>query len=186
MANHLCGGGAAVAELRRLVTLALLPAAVAVGCRGPSGSPPSVAPPKPAPVVSAPAPAAMVLALPDVDSFVSGVTTGAAGYVRRTYTRRNARIEVTLARMAMSSQDYASWVRTSTASFPQAALDLPAAEANGFYQCTDGPPPSCDLLIQLRAGVHLEIRGGGTSSRDDVDALARGFPLAAFAARPAE
>jgi hypothetical protein len=117
------------------------------------------------------------LALPDVDGFVTGVTSRAAGYVRRTYRRGGARIEVTLARMPMSPEDYASWVKTSLASFPQATLELPLADANGFYQCSDGPPASCDLLIQLRAGVHLEIRGGGTSSRDDVDALVRGLRL---------
>jgi len=85
----------------------------------------------------------------------------------------------------MSADDYAGWVRMS-ASFPQAALDLPGTEANGFYQCSDGPPPSCDLLIQLRAGVHIEVRGGGTSSRADVDALARGLRLATLAGPPAE
>ena len=131
---------------------------------------------------AAPAP----LALPDVNGFVSDASSSGAGFVRRAYRRGTARIEVTLARMPMSADDYASWVRTSTASFPQAALDLPAGEANGFYQCSDGPPPSCDLLIQLRAGVHIEVRGGGTSSRDDVDALARGLSLATLAGRPAE
>ena len=124
--------------------------------------------------------------MPDVNGFVADASSSGAGFVRRTYRRGRARIEVTLARMPMSPEDYASWVKTSTASFPQAALDLPAAEANGFYQCTDGPPPSCDLLIQLRAGVHLELRGNGTSSRDDVDALARGLSLATLAGRPAE
>jgi hypothetical protein len=66
--------------------------------------------------------------------------------------------------------------------FPQAALDAPEADANGFYQCTDEPKRSCDLLIQMRSGVHLEIRGGGTSSREDVDAVARGLPLRTLAA----
>jgi hypothetical protein len=157
----------------------LLAASLAVGCRKPAAPPPTVEPPAVTPVAGA-------LALPEVSGFVAGSVSPAAGYVRRTYTRGPARIEVTLARMPMSPDDYASWVKTSTASFPQAALDLPADEANGFYQCTDGPPRSCDLLIQLRAGVHLEIRGGGTSSRDDVDALARGLTLATLAGRPAE
>ena len=123
--------------------------------------------------------------MPDVIGFAAGATSRTAGYVRRTYTRGSARIDVTLARMPMSADDYAGWVKMSTASFPQAALDLPAADANGFYQCSDGPPPSCDLLIQLRAGLHLEVRGNGTSSRGDVDALARGLPLATLAGRPA-
>ena len=171
-----------MADPARLASAALLLAAVAVGCRRPGGSPPSVAPLTPAVAE----PAATALALPDVDGFVSGVSSPSLGYVRRTYTRGRARVEVTLARLPMSPEDYASWVKMSTASFPQAALDLPAADANGFYQCTGGSPPSCDLLIQLRAGVHLELRGGGTSSRDDVAALARGLPLATLAARPAE
>ncbi len=168
-----------MAERRRLVSAALLVAAVAVGCRKPAAESPPVELPVPAPVAGA-------LGLPDVTGFAAGATSRADGYARRTYTRGSARIEVTLARMPMYPDDYASWVKTSTASFPQAALDLPAAEANGFYQCRDGPPPSCDLLIQLRAGLHLELRGSGTSSRGDVDALARGLRLAALASRPAE
>jgi hypothetical protein len=71
-------------------------------------------------------------------------------------------------------------VKDSVASFPQATLDAPAADANGFYQCSAGPPESCDLLIQLRSGVHLELRGAGTSSRADVDTLARALPLRAL------
>ena len=158
-------------------------ASFAFGCRKPVASQPPPEPLAPAPVA---APAATApLALPDVHGFVSGASSRADGYLRRTYTRGRARIEVTLARMPMSPDDYASWVKTSIASFPQAALDLPAADANGFYQCSDGPPPSCDLLVQLRAGVHLEIRGGGTTSRGDVDALARGLSLATLASGPA-
>ena len=56
----------------------------------------------------------------------------------------------------------------------------PAEDANGFYQCTEPPAPSCDLLIQLRSGVHVEIRGSGTTSRADVDAIARALPLRAL------
>ena len=149
---------------------------IAFGCRQP---PPSLPPSAPAPV-----PRPRPLSLPDVPGFTAGATSRGDGYVRRLYTRERVRVEVTLARMQMSPEDYASWVRTSTAGFPQAALELPPEEGNGFYQCSDGPPVSCDLLVQLRAGVHLELRGGGTSSRADVDALARGLPLRALAAPP--
>ena len=167
--------------------VALLLATVVVGCRGPTESRPSVEPPKAAPPASTPAPtASSPLALPDVIGFAAGATSRTAGYVRRSYARGSARLDVTLARMPMSADDYASWVKMSTASFPQAALDLPAADGNGFYQCSDGRQPSCDLLIQLRAGLHLEIRGSGTSSRGDVDALARGLRLAILAGPPAE
>jgi hypothetical protein len=168
-----------VAERRRLAIAALLVAAVAVGCRKPGAEPPPLE-------LQAPSPVAGALGLPDVTGFAAGASSRADGFVRRTYSRGPVRIEVTLARLPMSSDDYASWVKTSTASFPQAALELPAADANGFYQCSDGPPPSCDLLIQLRAGLHLELRGSGTSSRGDVDALARGLRLAALAGRPAK
>jgi len=96
--------------------------------------------------------------------------------VRRTYARGRARVQVTLARMPMTADAYQRWLAGSAA-FPQADLGLPAADANGFYQCGEGQPPSCDLLIQLRAGYHLELRGSGTSSRADVDALARALPL---------
>jgi hypothetical protein len=167
-------------EPGRLAIVALLLAGIAVGCRRPSGPPPSPSSsPSPSPAANG------SLALRDVNGFAAGATSRGDGYVRRTYTRGGARIDVTLARMPMSPDDYASWVKMSTASFPQAALELSAADANGFYQCSDRPPPSCDLLIQLRAGLHLELRGGGTSSRDDVDALARGLSLATLGGRPA-
>jgi hypothetical protein len=79
----------------------------------------------------------------------------------------------------MSPEQYAEWVKTSVGSFPQATVDVPASRGNGFYQCDD--QRHCDLLVQLRSGVHLEIRGGGTSSRDDVNAIAREIPLRAMA-----
>jgi hypothetical protein len=151
----------------------LVAASMTIACRRAPPSIPVAAPP-PARASSA------ALALPEVAGFHAGPQIEGSAYVRRQYGRGRARIEVTLARMPMSADAYADWVRTSTASFPQAALDLPAGDANGFYQCSDGANPSCDLLIQLRAGLHLEIRGGGTSSRDDVDALARGLSLRAL------
>jgi len=175
-----------MSERARWTAAALWLAAVGIGCHRSDGSPPAAEERKPAAVASTSAPAASSpLALPDVAGFAAGATSRTAAYVRRTYTRGSARLDVTLARMPMSADDYASWVKMSTASFPQAALELPAADANGFYQCSDGPPPSCDLLVQLRAGLHLEVRGTGTSSRADVDALARGLPLATLAVRPA-
>jgi hypothetical protein len=90
-------------------------------------------------------------------------------------------VQVTLARTPMSADDSQRW-RSASVGFPQADLGLRAADANGFYQCDNGERPSCDLLIQLRTGFHLELRGGGTTSRADVDALARGLPLRAWSA----
>ena len=104
-----------------------------------------------------------------------------AGYVRRTYTAGPRHITVTLARHPMDSAAYERWVSMSTAGFPQADLGLSAAAANGFYQCDSGAPERCDLLIQLRSGVHIEIRGGGTSTRSDVNTIRKELPLAALA-----
>lgn len=130
-------------------------------------------------------PAAPAPALPDdVAGFAAGPLAVEAGAARRTYTRGNAHVTVTLARFAMTAAQYADWVRNSTDGYPQAPLDVPAGEGNGFYQCTGGARPSCDLLIQLRAGVHLELRGDGSTARADVDDVARGLPLRALAATP--
>ncbi|HEY6477955.1 MAG TPA: hypothetical protein VI456_15365 [Polyangia bacterium] len=158
----------------RLAVGLLAAASTAIACHR---APPPVPARAPSPPHASPA----ALALPEVVGFEAGPQVEGSAYVRRQYRRGRARIEVTLARMAMPPEAYADWVGASTASFPQAALDLPAGAANGFYQCSDGTNPSCDLLIQLRAGFHLELRGSGTSRRDDVDALARGLPLRALA-----
>jgi hypothetical protein len=119
----------------------------------------------------------------DIAGFVAGARQPGADYLRRTYTAGPVRITVTLAHHAMDPAAYEGWVRMSTAGFPQADLQLPAGAGNGFYQCDDRPSDRCDLLIQLRSGVHVEIRGGGTSTRRDVDAIRRGLPLPALAAR---
>ena len=124
-----------------------------------------------------------VFDLPDaIPGFVAGAREPGDGWVRRAYTAGGTRITVTLARHGMDDAAWEGWVRMSAAGFPQAALELPGGAANGFYQCDDRAPDRCDLLIQLRSGVHLEIRGGGTSTRRDVDAIRRGLPLAALAA----
>jgi hypothetical protein len=134
---------------------------------------------------SRPRPAAPVplagLALPDVPGFTAAAPEPGAGFVRRTYVRGSARAQVTLARTPLSAEDYQRW-QSASAGFPQADLGVPAADANGFYQCNESAKPSCDLLIQLRSGFHLELRGGGTTSRTDVDALAHGLPLQGWSA----
>jgi|SRR6478672_9296802 len=126
-------------------------------------------------------PAPATFDLPDaIAGFTAGPREPGDGYVRRTYSAGATRITVTLARHAMDRAAYDGWVAMSTAGFPQADLRLPADAGNGFYQCDAGAPPKCDLLIQLRSGVHLEIRGAGTSTRADVDAIRAGLPLDAL------
>jgi hypothetical protein len=127
-----------------------------------------------------PAPADPLLTLPDViTGFTAEPPQPEGGAVRRRYRRPGVDITVTLARLPMSPEQYAEWVKASVRSFPQATLDVGPSRGNGFYQCDEHQ--HCDLLIQLRSGVHLELRGGGTSSRDDVNAIARELPLRALA-----
>jgi hypothetical protein len=134
----------------------------------------------PAPLAADPRPAAAPLTLPDaIAGFTAGPADAQGDVVRRRYTRPGVDVVVTAARLPMSPEQYAEWVKTSASGFPQATLDVPAGRGNGFYQCDERD--HCDLLIQLRSGVHLEIRGGGTSSRDDVNAIAREIPLRALA-----
>lgn len=119
--------------------------------------------------------------LPDaIPGFSAGAREPGDGWLRRPYSAGATRITVTLARHAMDDAGWDGWVKMSTAGFPQADLELPAAAANGFYQCDERAPDRCDLLIQLRSGIHIEIRGGGTSTRHDVDAIRRGLGLAAL------
>lgn len=133
----------------------------------------------------APAPAAEpqpppLPGLPDaIAGFSAGPQQSEGGAVRRRYTRAGVDLTVTLARLPMGPEQFGEWVKTSVASFPQATLDVPSDRGNGFYQCD--ARDHCDLLIQLRSGIHLEIRGGGTSKRDDVNAIARELPLRALA-----
>ncbi|HSS39232.1 MAG TPA: hypothetical protein VLT58_10720, partial [Polyangia bacterium] len=157
----------------RGVLLALTLTAEAAGCSRARPAAPAAVPPESAPPAE--------LSLPEVAGFVAAAPEPGDGFVRRGYLRDRARVQVTLARTPMSADDYQRW-QSASAGFPQADLGLPAADANGFYQCEEGPKPSCDLLIQLRSGFHFELRGGGTTSRADVDALARGLPLRAWSA----
>jgi len=123
------------------------------------------------------------LALPDtLVGFAGGPIQHGPTWVRRTYAHGATLVDVTLAIAAQPPGGFEGWVATSRAGYPQAALSAPPGDVNGFYQCQGGPPPSCDLLIQMRSGVHLELRGGGSSSRADVDALVGALPLAAWGA----
>lgn len=99
------------------------------------------------------------------------------GAAHAVFTRGTARIHVTLAAYPLTDEAWSSWLAAS-ASFPQARLPWAADVANGFYQCDEDTPPHCDLLVQLRAGFHLELRGGKTSRRADVDDLCAGLAAA--------
>ncbi len=116
--------------------------------------------------------------LPDrAGSFVAGPPVTGAGFVRRVYARGAVRIDVTVARQAMDPAAYAQWEKLS-AGYPAAALDAPAGAASGFYDCSGA---ACSLHAQTRGGVHLEVMGGGTATRADLDDLVGGLPVRALA-----
>jgi hypothetical protein len=115
--------------------------------------------------------------LPDIPGFTGGAEAAGPTYSRRTYTRGSDSTTVTFGRFPMTRQQYEEWLRMSRADFPQADLGVGAAQGNGFYQCSAEDPSRCNLLVQLRCGLHIEIRGAGVARRADADALLRGLDL---------
>ncbi len=122
-------------------------------------------------------PAAALDALPDIATFAAAPAVSGDGYRRRAYTRGRAKITVTIGRFEVDDRGYERWVGQSREAYPQADLGMPQELGNGFYECSGSEPPACNLLIQLRAGTHIEIRGDGTATRADVDDIAAGLPL---------
>lgn len=118
-----------------------------------------------------------------IPGFTSGPLTVADTYSRRTYSRGAASVTVTLARLPMDAAGYARWVRQSEDGYPQAVLDVPEGTGNGFYECADDAATRCNLLVQLRSGIHLEIRAEGAATRADVDAIAKGLPMRSYATK---
>ncbi len=118
--------------------------------------------------------------LPNIATFAGSPVVSEGQFVRRTYARGSASVTVTIGRFALDARGYEEWVKQSE-SYPQAKLDLAPWSGNGFYECAADDARACNLLIQLRAGRHIEIRGGGTATRGDVDDIAASLPLRAMA-----
>jgi hypothetical protein len=115
----------------------------------------------------------LAASLPErIATFDTGPLARGDGFTRRTYSRANAHVTVTLAHIDLGPGGYDRWVKQSEEGYQQAKLDLPAGAGNGFYQCVDAMMSRCNLLIQLRNGTHVEIRGDDTTMRADVDAVA--------------
>jgi hypothetical protein len=91
---------------------------------------------------------------------------------------------VTIGQFKVDARGYERWLQQSREAYPQADLGLPENLANGFYECAGGDPPACNLLVQLRAGTHIEIRDDGSATRADVNDIATGLPLRALATVP--
>jgi hypothetical protein len=98
-------------------------------------------------------------------------------YARRVYISGERRVEITIAPMAREPGAFERWVEGS-ASYPQAPLALPSAQANGFFTCvSDRADSPCDLHIQLRSGFHVEAMGNGRVPRADLIDLLAHIPL---------
>lgn len=93
------------------------------------------------------------------------------GFFRRAYGRPNgeATLEVTLAAMPSDADGYRRWVKGS-ADYAQVVLPFAPEDANGFFTCAP-QGGACDLHIQLRAGVHVEIMGQGRAARAELEAF---------------
>jgi hypothetical protein len=116
-----------------------------------------------------------------ITGFQAGPEETEGSTVRRRYTRGDTAITVSLARVRMDDNQWPAWAKAAGA-LPPAALDVPDERGHGFYQCDQAR--HCDLIVQLRSGAHLELRGGGTATRDDVNAVARELPIPALARDP--
>jgi hypothetical protein len=176
------------------IPLAIVGAALVVApasCRRASPEAPASAPPAAtvAPPVATQSPdpggdlASLERALPAVaGAFRGGPIERHDGFVRRRYERGVTRIEITIAYRPQRGDDYQQWV-TAARDYPAAPLDLPPAEALGFFTCgrADGRS-ACDLHVQLRAGYHVEVIGGGTATRADLEQLMVAVPMSALVA----
>lgn len=141
-------------------------------------------PPDPRPPLEPPVAPVSARVLPGIAGFSASAQQTEAQYVRRTYWRDGDGVTVTLASLPMSDELYRDWVRLSEAGFAQADLGVPPESGNGFYECSAADGARCNLLVQMRCGAHLEIRGEhGVARRADADAVARGLPLHALAAQ---
>jgi hypothetical protein len=120
--------------------------------------------------------------LPDAPApFAASALVRGDGWLRRSYTKGEARIDVTVAARAMAPDAYEEWVRQSR-DYPAAALEVAPDAGSGFYSCGEANRrEACDLHIQLRSGLHVEVMGNG-ASRADLDELLGRIPLGRFAA----
>jgi hypothetical protein len=112
--------------------------------------------------------------LPPLDSYRSGPLVMGDGWIRRSYSRA-APVEVTIARRPVTPEEYEDWERQSQG-YPAAAVGIRGA--SGFFTCAgDGGAAPCDLHVQTRDGLHVEVMGGGRATRADLEQLFGRLPL---------
>jgi hypothetical protein len=120
----------------------------------------------------------LAAALPDrAGDFVAGPLVVDPLFVRRSYSRGNARINVTIAVPDATPLRYEDWVRMS-ASSPQVRLEIAPNTGAGFYDCASADPQAtCNVHIHLRSGHHVELMGEQNAVRAEFDALLPELPL---------
>jgi len=100
------------------------------------------------------------------------------GFVRRSYSLADKRVEITVARVGRGSTGYESWIAGSR-DYPQVLLPVPPEQANGFFSCGQASGESaCDFHLQFRSGFHVEGMGNGRVPRSDLIKLLAHLPLA--------
>ncbi len=128
--------------------------------------------------------AVLLEALPaHAGSFTGGpVTQQGITFVRRTYGRGEARINVTISSPGVTPINFEDWVNMSADS-PQVPSTLVSPSAGaGFYDCVgEHAQGICNVHIQLRSGHHIEMMGERKAYRSDFDALLTALPLSKLA-----
>jgi hypothetical protein len=121
---------------------------------------------------------ALAAALPDrAGEFVAGPLTVDPLFVRRSYSRGKARINVTIAVPGATPLRYEDWVQMS-ASSPQVRLEIAPNTGAGFYDCaSESKLATCNVHIHLLTGHHVELMGEQNAVRAEFDALLPGLPL---------
>jgi hypothetical protein len=123
--------------------------------------------------------------LPDrAGSFAAEPATHGDGYVRRIYAHGKTRVNVTLGSQGGAGRSaFERWVSMSVA-YPQISLHASPDEVNGFFDCRgEDAGASCDGHVHFRTGLHLELFGGGTATREELMDLLAGLPMEAMASR---
>jgi hypothetical protein len=130
--------------------------------------------PRPRPADAGPVPIARAFPA-RIGAWRGGAIETGDGFFRRDYVRGAVHVNVTLALRAMDAEQYGFWTEQAAAYPP---VDLPPEEGIGFYSCdAEDPASACDLHVQLRRGIHVEVMGGGKATRADLTEVLRGLPL---------
>jgi len=120
----------------------------------------------------------LAVALPErAGAFIAGPLAVEPQFIRRSYTRGETRISVTIAAPEATPLRYEDWIQMSAAS-PQVQLEIAPNAGAGFCDCaSDSAQATCNVHIHLRSGHHVEMMGEQNAFRGEFDALLSRLPL---------